>query len=354
MKNLVVLFWLALLPSVVSADGSVAGSASGSASGSVASTNDPAECGGTDLLAQMPPEKRARITKDAAAYPYPTGLLWRATKGAHEITLFGTYHLAHRNTSAHFDALLSYATAADIVYFEMSAPDTVRFQTASASNPDVLFVNTGPTLPDRLTPPEWDLLKSKMAARGFPGFMTAKFKPIFITMMLGMSPCKIAASAGNGGKAKGTDFRLARHLDDIGHDARSIEDYMALMDVLNAFTPDEQIEMLRLSLNYSIDPDDMMKTMERAYNAQNIAMVWEFGRALSLEHGGPTAAADFAKLEDIILTKRNLSWIDVMQQTPDKSLFVAVGAAHLTGENGVLRLLSARGYDITRLPFDIP
>lgn len=308
------------------------------------------DCGGQDILAQMPAAKRAALETNAAAYPYHTGLLWRAARGDAAITLFGTYHLHHASTQAHFDALIPLATAADATYFEMNAADTDAFERAAASDASVLFITDGPTLPDLLTEPEWQKLRAQMADRGFPSFMTAKFKPVFVSMMLGLSPCQIRAQKDGG---KGIDQMLADALDAAGADTRSIEDYLTTMQVLDTFSPPEQIAMLRLSMDLPVDPDDMMQTMYLAYDRGQAALLWELGRALSLEHGGPGAEADFARFEDVLLTRRNLAWVETLDHAaPGHTLFVAVGAAHLPGQTGLLNLLAQRGFSITALPLD--
>jgi uncharacterized protein YbaP (TraB family) len=48
------------------------------------------------------------------------------------------------------------------------------------------------------------------------------------------------------------------------------------------------------------------------------------------------------------LEQRNKNWIHrLIELFNEKSTFVAVGAAHLAGENGVLQLLRNQGYTVT-------
>jgi uncharacterized protein YbaP (TraB family) len=48
------------------------------------------------------------------------------------------------------------------------------------------------------------------------------------------------------------------------------------------------------------------------------------------------------------IVKRNQKWIPVIAELiQKKSAFIAVGAAHLPGEEGVLHLLKESGYTIT-------
>ena len=51
--------------------------------------------------------------------------------------------------------------------------------------------------------------------------------------------------------------------------------------------------------------------------------------------------------EDELLTKRNQRWIPkIIEQSKKEPSFFAVGAAHLGGANGVIRLLIAEGYEL--------
>ncbi len=311
------------------------------------------DCGGTDLLTTLPESDRAALRARADATPHGHGLLWQAVKDGTRFTIFGTYHLPHGRTAAHLDALLPRARAADIAYFEMNAPDAREFERMATTRPGVLFIADGPTLPERLDEDEWQKLRVAMAARGFPSFLTAKMRPVFVSMMLGMSPCALQQQQAG---AKGIDQRLATTLHAEDRETRSIEDPLTSLQIFDAFPPDTQIDMIRLSLDLPIDPDDLGTTLLNAYLGQDIALIWELGRDISLAHGGPTAEQDFAQLERVLLTERNRAWAETLlsdaADSPGQSAFVAVGAAHLIGETGLLHLLERAGYTVTPLPFD--
>lgn len=305
-------------------------------------------CAGQNLFETMPTRELSKLQAAATQVPNGQGLLWRATNGNRDITLFGSYHLPHDFTQQHLEALLPMARAAEVNYFEMNTADTKTFEREMASKPGFMFIAEGKTLPELLSPEDWTTLTNKMRERGFPPFMVAKMKPIFVTMMLGMTPCKLKLMQTG---AQGIDRSLALALDDEGLPTRSIEHFSTAAKIFDIYPLDEQVEMLRLSLVESINSDDMAETLFQSYIAQDVGLFWEYTRHMSLLHGGDTAEEDFAKFEDLLLTKRNLAWIEVLEETPEQSLFVTVGAAHLPGKLGVLNLLAERGYSLTRLPF---
>ena len=305
------------------------------------------ECGGDNLLDAMAPEDRAAIEARAETYPFANGLFWRATRGDTRLTLFGTYHFFHRETEAHLAALLPHASDADLAYFEMSYEDQKHFERLSQTDPSILFITEGPTIPEIMEEADWQRLRARMAELGIPSFMAAKFKPIFVAMMLSSSPCLIRAQTSG---AKGIDEALARRLHDDGIPTRSIEDVSTIVELLDSFSRGDQVGMIKLSLDLPQDPDDLQATMLDLYLDGRVALLWEYAKLLSLQHGSATAEADFARFEQALLTDRNRAWADrVEAEMVGKSALIAVGAGHLPGENGLLNLLARRGFTITPL-----
>ena len=308
------------------------------------------DCGGSDLLPNLPLEERLRLEARAGISPFPEGLFWQATRGDTTLTLFGTFHVSHEGTAAQLAALEPIGKAADFTFFEMNWPDLEAFQKRATTDASIMFITEGPTLPDMLPESEWQRLREAMALRGYPTFLTAKLKPIFVSMMLGFSPCQMKAQMQG---EKGIDERLARALHDAGADTRSIEDSLTTARIFDRFSNAEQIAMLHLSLDLPYDPDDLQATMQKLYREGRIALLWEFGRALSIASGGATAEQDFAKFERILLTERNHAWIEAIEaQAPGKNVLVTVGAGHLPGKDGVLNLLREKGYTITPLTLE--
>lgn len=309
------------------------------------------ECSGQDILPDLPAETREEIDRAGDTMPYGRGLLWQAEKDGARIILFGTYHVPHAGTQAHFDALMPMARAADTVFFEMSAPDQKAFEKKSAADPSMLFLIDGPTLPDLLPEDTWQELRERMALRGMPSFMAAKFKPIYVSMLLGMSPCHLRLQKSG---QQGIDGALAKALDDEGKPTRSIEDPQSTIRIFDQFPMEEQLAMIEATLAMPFNADDLQETMYRLYAAGDTGRLWEFGRALSILYGGPTGRQDFDKIEKALLTKRNHAWIAPLEEAakPQQTVFAAVGAGHLPGEQGVLNLLAQKGWKIAPLPLD--
>jgi len=307
-------------------------------------------CEGNDLIKALPQDQQAELRSRADASPYPNGLVWRATRDDTTITWFGTYHFAHEMTSAHLEALKPRIEAADMVYLEVSNDDQSQMEREMAADPSMMFITEGDTLPTLLGEEDWTTYKNAMADRAIPGFMAAKFKPVWAAMMLGIGPCEVR----NGGlDGAGIDKLVGNHAAEIGNPSRSLEDYRTLLAMLDSFPQEDQLDMIRLFFAWAGDADDMSYTLRQRYLEQDIAMIWEYSRKISLEYGGETAEEDFEIFERQFLTDRNRNWIDrLLDEAQGKNVFAAVGAAHLPGENGVLYMLEQKGFAIEALPFD--
>ena len=116
----------------------------------------------------------------------------------------------------------------------------------------------------------------------------------------------------------------------------TIEFQMSLFDNL---TKEEQAEMVMESIRESKKSDLLLKKMQQVYSRQNIDSLY----MLVQEENGL-----ISKKQDVFLTDRNMKWIpQINQLLSQKKCFIAVGAGHLGGPVGIIRLLLKEGYTLT-------
>lgn len=308
-----------------------------------------ARCEGEDLIGALPEAERLRLFEAASAAPYGEGLLWQARRGDDDIVLFGTYHFPHDDTALHLERVKPLIDRAEAVYLEMSNADQEQMKQEVAEDPSIMFITEGETLPDLLGEDDWQRLSEEMQARAIPAFFAAKFKPIWAALMLGIGPCEARSGAMEG---HGIDQKIGEYATEAGIPTRSLEDFRTILTLLDELPREDQLDMIRLFFAWPDDADDMAFTLRHRYLRQEIALLWAFSEQVSESYGGAAASEDFALLERELLINRNLAWMDVLRDaSPGRSLFVAVGAAHLPGRHGVLKLLENEGFEISRLPF---
>ena len=104
---------------------------------------------------------------------------------------------------------------------------------------------------------------------------------------------------------------------------------------------EEQAEMLRTTAFEIQEQREMFKYLVELYHQEDIKKLNKASVELS----------DMQDFEAALLTKRNQNWIPLIETfIKEKSSFIAVGAAHLAGDEGVIKLLKEAGYKLTPLP----
>ncbi len=108
------------------------------------------------------------------------------------------------------------------------------------------------------------------------------------------------------------------------------------IDILNKISIEDQIDMLTGD-ELAGNPIDELAKLIKVYKAQDINQMLELYKKDEA----------MKAYEYDLLTKRNQNWIPKIIAAAKKgSTFVAVGAMHLPGEAGVLRLLESEGYTV--------
>ena len=106
---------------------------------------------------------------------------------------------------------------------------------------------------------------------------------------------------------------------------------------------DKQAEALLLTL--------FINAGRESGHSFNIFQAWKRGDAGVLERTTRDSFRDFPYMANRLLDERNKNWIPKIESylQSGQVYFVVVGAAHMAGENGLLSLLRAHGYDIQQL-----
>jgi uncharacterized protein YbaP (TraB family) len=85
---------------------------------------------------------------------------------------------------------------------------------------------------------------------------------------------------------------------------------------------------------------------------QRLQEIYRSGQLDTLAKFMVESSPELMEFEDILLTDRNAAWIPkIIELIHQKPTFIAVGAAHLAGDEGVLNLLKKKGYKVTPVAF---
>lgn len=208
--------------------------------------------------------------------------------------------------------------------------------------PQALPLGAENSLKEQLTPAEWEKLYAAVAPlMGENAKIINRLNPVVATILFSMTGFEAAA----GPTSEPIDQTLFKLAQENGKQIQFMEDAQAQIDLLiNTMG----ISALKEALASSGDADPAKGT-DLKDTAEMLLKAYRTGDLVALE----AAVMEGMTAEDLQITliDRNLNWMKKFDQifgTPGTE-FIAVGAAHLVGEYGLLRLLAARGYGVTRL-----
>lgn len=304
-------------------------------------------CKGVDMLAELAasdPAAHARLTTSAAQTKNTEAMLWRIEKrGSRPSHLLGTAHLSDDRLLKLSPRVREAIATSRVVALEV-ADLTPRSMDAAVAKSANLFVYTdGQQLDRHLGATDFAKASGVLAKAGIPVAAATRIRPWLVFLMLAMPDCERRRQAG--GKPA-LDQALAaeakkRKVPVIG--LETIESQLAMM----ADLPEtQQIAMLRAVLFHVERTEDQMETMLQLYLNRRMGLAIPFQHELARRAG--IAPEQYDAFERTILVKRNHGMAAAARPLLDKgAAFVAVGALHLVGAEGLIELLRRAGYTVT-------
>lgn len=266
-------------------------------------------------------------------------LLWKVSgNGCYESSyLFGTLHLEAGEFIDSVPGLASAIENVDVIFGEIEGENLVSMNTMMKMMNDA----TAPadsTIDKLLSPEDYQIVDAvvKKYLFGFGLKELKGLKPAALTTYLSMMQMKdlypnsldpnnlIDVAIQNRGK------ELGKRVDGL----ESVEDQTsALFGAPLKEQAEDLVDFCRKDDKF----DDSSKQLHDAYRAQDLT-------ALEKIIFDPEMGMDDVEM-DRLSYERNRKWMDKITQTiPVQRVLVAVGAAHLVGEQGLIKLLRSRGY----------
>lgn len=262
-------------------------------------------------------------------------LLWKISgRGLSEPSyLYGTIHLIGQDDFFLSDSTRAFIDAAGMVVFEVDMADMTNIAAQIGLLMDA-FMDGGRSLKDLLPAEDYQLVKAYFQEMGLPAFLYERMKPMFLTVFTSMDMEPDAMSSGEMRSYEMEILELARAGDKRTGGLETIEYQMSMFDSISY---EEQAQMLVESIRSEQQGGDALEELVRLYKSQDIDAM---ANLLKTEDG-------MGKHEDMLLVTRNRNWIPVMKEMmAGQQTFFAVGAGHLGGPQGVVRLLRQEGYAV--------
>lgn len=320
-----------------------------------------AACRGENLLDAIQardPEAITRMRAMAAATPNGEGLLWRVEKDGAVSHLFGTMHVADRRATSLPDAVEDALKNSAVVALEIGElGDPKALQAASVSAlPDMIHMD-GTTLDDVLAPDDLKAVRKRTeGAREMPWEVTRVMRPWAVMGALALPVCE-AVKRQNG--VSSLDEVLAERARSADVPVVGLETFAEqakfMVDMPDGVMRQALLDVVRMGEHM----DDLFETMLALYEEERIALMWTMTRDPALgelfgiegtQEENRLRAEGYAAFQAKLLDERNRNMAERAQPYLEKGgAFVAVGALHLPGEEGLVALLRKRGWTVTRV-----
>lgn len=305
-------------------------------------------CDGTDLATTFSATERREIRALTAATPYARGNHWIARRGDQTLHLIGTLHVNDPRMKTTADRLAPLLDEADLLLMEVSPEDMSAYQ--SPENMSAFLLTEGPTLIDMMGDDRWAAFSAVLRQHQVAPWTAAKMRPWLLDQVLSLPTCVRKGEQVDAG----LDRRLAMAAKTRGVPIGSLETMEEVIGIMNAKPLDQQVDELLIALPLYAGATDYFITMREGYFAEDIPFEMEvIRRSAKVQSRIPAAQWDamWADFQTSLLKNRNALWLPRLLAREERSIVVAVGAAHLSGEHGLLSLLERAGYDLTRAPF---
>jgi uncharacterized protein YbaP (TraB family) len=299
-----------------------------------------------DGVEKSDPALWKELRAEAESIPNHQGRIWKIEKdGVAPSYLFGTIHLSDPRVLELPKVVQDdYQSANTVVIETTDVLDQKNFLRLKLERPELLLFTDGSTLKSHLPVDRREDIEKKLAERGIILDAVAKMKPWILTTLLALPKCERERKSDG---VKSLDEFLAIHAQLEGLNIEGLETAAEQFEATEKLPLDFHIRNLIATVDYGDKTEDAMETTTALYLKGELGMIMPALRRIV-----PDALSDqdYDLFLKYLITDRNHTMADRAVPLLEKgNVFIAIGALHLPGEEGVVELLRAKGYRLTAL-----
>ncbi|WP_417231597.1 TraB/GumN family protein [Brevundimonas sp.] len=294
------------------------------------------------LVGSVPTTAFAQATDAAVTTPAPRAegagpALWVVRDADSTLYLFGTVHVLRPTTAWGSDRVDAAFDSASKLILEVANPDD-----QAAAIPLIMEHGISPQTPlsSLLTAEEMTELDAAARTMGMSAAQLDPMRPWLAALTLSVAPLTKAGYD----PQSGVDLLLKTRAEAAGKTVTGFETIDEQIRILAGFPEAGQLEFLRSTLE---DFEDATVELDKLVTA------WAEGDVEAIETIGVEPMRDASELMyQSLLVNRNANWAGQIETLLEGSgtVFIAVGAAHLAGDDSVQSILAARGVTVERVP----
>ncbi|PYB74023.1 TraB/GumN family protein [Rhizobium wuzhouense] len=307
-------------------------------------------CHGHNLLVAMEKENPAELQKirdEAAKVPNGKGIFWKIEKpGVAPSWLLGTMHVTDPRVLTMPPGAREAAAAADIVVIE--SDEVLDEQKAGATllmHPELTMFTDGTSIKDHIDAEDLKALEAGLKERGLALGTVSRMKPWILASFVALPACEMARKAAG---ASFLDKQIAEDAVKAGKPVAGLETMVEQLQAMADLPLNFHFEALIETIALGDKMEDVTETMTELYLNGDVGMTMPMLKAVAPM---PETGAEngYAAFEDRIVRDRNIVMSKGSLRHLEKgNAFIAVGALHLPGEEGLVELFRKQGFTVTQ------
>lgn len=269
-------------------------------------------------------------------------LVWKISHDSleEESYLFGTIHIIDEEEYFLPNGLLTAIDKSEKVIFEVDVR-AMNDLSQIMGMMGKIMMEGDTTLKELLPAEEYAVVQDFFREKGMPLVFLERIKPLFLSAFTSLD-------------------EMPQGLDDQSFTPQGMKSYeMELLELSEAMdkkiggleTIDFQLGLFD-EIPYKIQAQYLVQQIKESEKGDGEQKIYELYRSQDINAMAESIQSEEGAdgFEDILLTKRNVNWIPLMEEEMKKgTVLFAVGAGHLGGEKGVIRLLMMEGYSLIPL-----
>lgn len=258
--------------------------------------------------------------------------LWEVKTESNTVYLLGSVHMLKKEHYPLPEVMENAFIEAEHVVFEIH-PDSAESPSAQFKMLRMGSLPEGETLKSSLHDTVYTLLDKKATDAGFNLELSQQMKPWMIGIMIAMAEMNQAGIL--------PEYGVDKYFFGKSREAKKkiygLESVGYQLDLFDSFGSGDQNEFLLHILN---DLGLIESQLEEVITA------WKAGDVESLEELLMSEFEDSPEIYDRLVVERNQNWMVEIKQylKSNEDYLVVVGAAHLFGKDGILKILKDKGY----------
>jgi len=270
----------------------------------------------------------------------PKPLLWKVSDKDNSLYLLGSFHMLKpddyplaKSTDLAFED-------AEQLYFELS-PEEMNNPALGQKMAQAAMRTDGKTLQQSVSPETWKKFEAHATERNLPPANFQAFEPWFVALILSVTEMQKSGLDTTLGLDKHFMDRAAK----AGKPAKGLETGDSQIAIFDSMGAKQQEQYL---LDILDDSSDMKAKIDELHDTWRKADDKVLFDKMAME-----MREKYPELYQSINPDRNKAWLPkleaLLKDNKTDDVMVVVGALHLVGEDGVVKMLKDKGYKIERM-----